>query len=114
MLKLRKDNHAAELAVTVSTETFVRLALLTIFFVILFFFIKKAEHAIILVFTAFFLALALNAPVYWLSRKLPGRNRGNRAIATTLSFIAVIAVLGVFIASIVPPLVRQTDKFIKE
>src|SRR5487761_1886711 len=112
MFKFRNSNHLPEVAVTVTTETYVRLAALTIAILIVFFAIKKAEHALVLVFVSFFLAVALNAPVYWLSRKLPGK-KNRRALATTLSFLFVVILLGIFIASIVPPLVRQTDNLIK-
>lgn len=97
---------------TVTTETFVRLALLTIGTVVLLLGIQKASHALLLIFSAFFLTLALNSPVYWLSRQLPGKRRGNRTIATTLSFLLVILLIGGFLASISSPLVRQTENFI--
>jgi len=57
------------------------------------------------------LALALNGPVKALSRRLPGKQKGSRVLATALAFIVVIAFLGGFIASVVPPLVRQTTSF---
>jgi len=58
------------------------------------------------------LALALNAPVHWIGKHIPGKNRGSRALATTLSFLIVIILLGAFISSLVPPLVKQTQSFI--
>ncbi|HXE09866.1 MAG TPA: AI-2E family transporter, partial [Verrucomicrobiae bacterium] len=112
MLRFRRRKDVPEVAITVTTETFVRLALLTIATFVLLFAIHKAAHALLLIFTAFFLTLALNAPVYWLSKQLPGKRRGNRTIATTLSFLIVIVILGGFIASIAPPLVRQTGSFV--
>jgi len=112
MLKLRKYEDSPEVAVTVTNETFIRLALLTIGLILLFLAARKAEHALILVFVAFFLSIALNAPVHWLSRKLPGKRKGNRALATTLSFLIVILLLGGFIAIIVPPLIHQTDRLV--
>lgn len=73
--------------------------------------VKQASHALVLIFTAFFLALALNAPVHWLSKRLPGK-RDSRTAATIISFLVVILLLGGFLTSIVPPLVRQTSSFI--
>ncbi|HSX47684.1 MAG TPA: hypothetical protein VLF63_02830, partial [Patescibacteria group bacterium] len=105
-----KNNNHKEVAVTVSTDTFLRLAILTISLIILFFAVKKAEHAILLIFIAFFLSIALNAPVFWISKQLPSKSR---ALATMLSFLIVIILIGAFIASIVPPLIKQTDNLVK-
>lgn len=104
-----KDN-AVE--VTVSNRTVMRVVALVIISVLFYGAIQQAWHAIILLFTAFFLALALNVPVHWLSTRLPGKRRGNRTIATGLSFFIIIALLVGFLASIVPPLVKQTTNFI--
>jgi predicted PurR-regulated permease PerM len=112
MLGLRKTEKTPEVEVTISNETFARLALLTVGTICLLLFARKASHALLLVFTAFFLALALNGPVHWLSRRLPGKRRGSRSLATSLSFLVVVLLLGGFIASIAPPLVRQTESFI--
>ncbi len=74
--------------------------------------IRHAAHAIVLIFTAFFLALALNMPVHWLAQRLPGKRRGSRTLATGLSFLIIILFLIAFLASITPPIVRQTQTFI--
>ncbi len=112
MFRVRQSDDKPELAVTVSNGTFVRIAILSVGLALLLLFVRKAEHALLLIFSAFFLTLALNAPVYWLSKRIPGKRRGSRALATTLSFLVVIVLLGLFIASVVPPLVRQTDNLI--
>lgn len=111
MFKMRRYEEP-EVAVTVSTETFFRLALLTVGTIALIWAARKASHALLLIFIAFFLALALNAPVHWLSERLPGKRRGSRALATSLSFLIVVLLLGGFVASIAPPLVRQTERFV--
>lgn len=116
MLKFKKTDQASdvpEVAVSVSTETFIRVALLTIGTILFMAAVKQAAHAIFLIFIAFFLAIALNSPVYWLSKRIPGKKKGSRSLATTLSFLLVILVLGAFLASIVPPLVRQTQSFVR-
>ncbi len=102
-----------EVAVTVTTETYFRLAGLTVVTLGLVYAAQKAGHALLLIFIAFFLTIALNGPVYWLSRHLPGKRRGSRSLATTISFLLVVLLLGGFIASIAPPLVRQTNSFVK-
>jgi len=111
MARFRNDD-AQEVALTVTFRTFVRVTLLVIATFLIWQAIHKAGHALLLIFTAFFLALALNGPVYWLSKQLPGKRRGDRTLATALSFLIVILLLGGFLASIVPPLVRQTESLV--
>lgn len=112
MFRNKRSAEIPEVSVTVSTETFIRLAVLTVVTIVLLLAIHRASHALLLLFSAFFLALALNGPVYWLSRRIPGKRKGSRSLATVLSFLIVIILLGAFLASIVPPLVRQTDNLI--
>lgn len=109
MLKFKKSEELPEVSITVTTETFIRLALLTVGTVFLIVAIHKAAHALLLIFIAFFLAIALNGPVYRLSKTLPGKRKGSRTAATTLSFVIVVVLLGLFVASIAPPLIRQTE-----
>lgn len=112
MFRSRHSREVHEVSVTISTESYIRLALLVITTIIVLVSLHRAAHALLLVFSAFFLALALNAPVHWLDQRLPGKSRGSRSLATSLSFLIVIVLLGAFMASIVPPLVRQTESFI--
>jgi predicted PurR-regulated permease PerM len=117
MLGIRKSGHSEdddipEVALTITLRTYVRLALLVIVTIILLAALHKAAHALLLIFIAFFLTLALNAPVHWLGRHLPGKRRGSRSLATTLSFLIVILLLGGFVASIAPPLVKQTENLV--
>lgn len=113
MLHFRTDDKKQEIAVTISTGSFIRIALLTAASIAIFISVKKAEHILALIFVAFILALALNTPVNWVSQHLPGRIKGSRSFATTLSFLIVVIVLGTFLSIIVPPLVRQTGSLIK-
>ncbi len=112
MFSLRKGDDAPTVEVTVTNETFFRLALLSIVTLGLVLAVHKAAHALLLVFIAFFLALALNGPVHWLAERIPGKRRGSRSLATSLSFLVVVLLLGGFIASVAPPLVRQTESFV--
>ncbi len=105
-----KNTHKVE--VTVSNRTVVRVLLLTLLSFIGLLAVKQATHALVLIFTAFFLSLALNAPVRWLSNRIPGKRKGSRVVGTALSFVVIIGILAAFLASIVPPLVRQTNTFI--
>ncbi len=106
----KKNKESVE--VTVSNQTVIRVVLLIILSLILVTALRRAGHALLLIFTAFFLALALNSPVHWLAERLPGKRRGNRTMATAISFLFVILILVAFLASIVPPLVTQTSNFI--
>lgn len=112
MFSLRSKNKDDVIEVTVSNPTVVRVLLLTIASFLFLSAIQKASHAFILIFTAFFLALALNAPVRWLAERLPGKRKGNRTLATGLSFFVIIGLLAGFLISLVPPLIRQTSDFI--
>lgn len=102
-----------KIEVTVSNRTILRVLVLVFGSLLLLAAVRQASHALTLIFTAFFLTLALNAPVHWISQRLPGKRRGSRTLATAISFFLVIIILGVFLASIVPPLVRQTSSFIE-
>jgi predicted PurR-regulated permease PerM len=110
---MRRDNKEAQkVELAISTRTVIKVLALVVLSMLFLSALRQASHALLLIFTAFFLALALNAPVHWLSVRLPGKKRGSRALATALSFLVVVAALSVFIWSLVPPLVRQTDSFI--
>ncbi len=111
MFGLGKDKQQT-VNLTVSNRTVARVLLLILLAMIAFTALQKATHALVLIFTAFFLALALNAPVHWLAQRLPGKRKGSRSVATAISFVFVILLLLGFFASIVPPLVRQTNTFI--
>lgn len=101
-----------EVSLTISSKTFFKVLLLILVTIILLAMLKRAEYALTLIFIAFFLAVALNAPVSWVERHLPGPLRGSRSSATSVSFLIVIVLLGAFIASITPPIIRQTQTFI--
>jgi predicted PurR-regulated permease PerM len=106
------DDASQEVALTIKTETYIRITLLVVATIIFFGALHKASHALLLIFTAFFIALALNAPVFWVSKHLPGRTKNNRSVATTVSFLIVVLLIGGFIAAITPPLVKQTRNFV--
>jgi predicted PurR-regulated permease PerM len=107
-----KKERTTKVEVTISNNTVLRVVTLVILSVIFLAALRQASSALTLIFIAAFLAVALNAPVRWLAQKLPGKRRGNRALATGISFFMIVLVMGSFLASIVPPLVRQTDNFI--
>ncbi len=113
MLNWFKKDKPNQVELTVSNQTVIRVVLVVILSFLFLAAIRQAAYALSLIATAFFLALALNGPVHWLASRMPGRMRGNRTFATGISFLAIVIIIGGFIASIAPPLVRQTSSFIK-
>lgn len=100
--------------ITIASRTVVRILALIFLTVLMWQAFNKATHSLTLIFVAFFLALALNAPVHRLAWLMPGKRRGSRTIGTAVAFLVVIFMLGGFIASVAPPLVRQTNNFIQQ
>jgi predicted PurR-regulated permease PerM len=97
--------------IEIDTQTFVRFWLVVIGFIFAIFAMYLARTALIIIGLSVFLALALSAPVGILARRIPGRSR---VLATALSFIAIVAMLGVFIFYVVPPITQQTVKLIEQ
>lgn len=95
--------------VNVTNRTIVRTILWITFAVITYHLVGRITHVLTLIFVSFFLALALNPIVSWMSNRL--RIKG-RASATAAAYLMVVVVLAVLIALIVPPLVRQSRDFI--
>jgi predicted PurR-regulated permease PerM len=112
MFGFNSSKKRPEVELTVSNRTVVRVLILVLLSLVGLAAIQKAAPALILLFTAVFLALALNAPVHWLAERLPGKRKGSRSIATALSFMVIILFFVGFVASIVPPLIKQTGNFI--
>ncbi len=95
--------------VNVTNRTIVRTILWVVATVILYKFIGRISHGLTLIFAAFFLALALNPVVSWMSKRFRIKSRG---WATAAAYIIVIVLLSLFFALVIPPLVRQTRTFI--
>jgi predicted PurR-regulated permease PerM len=105
----KKSDNKVE--ITISNRTVIRVLALVIVSLIALAAFKQMTHALVLIFTAFFLALSLNAPVHWIERHLPGK-RNRRTLATVVSVLIVMLILVGFLASIVPPLSRQVGSLI--
>jgi predicted PurR-regulated permease PerM len=111
------DNKTQDMAektpteLTVSNRTIVRIILLIVATYFGIRFALYISNVLVLVFVAFFLALALNPAVSWFARKLRLKSR---ITATGISFLTVIAILSLFLIYVVPPLVRQTVVFVDE
>lgn len=96
--------------IEIDTRTFVRFWLVVIGFAFAILALYEARTALIILGTALFLALALNKPVTFLARFLPGKSR---VWPTAIAYVLVVFILGGFIFLVVPPIVQQTVKFVE-
>jgi predicted PurR-regulated permease PerM len=94
--------------IDIDTKTFVRFWLVVIGFAFAILMVYNARTTLALIGLAFFLALALNAPVSYLAKHLPGKSRVG---GTAIAYIVVVLLLAVFVFLVVPPIVQQTVKF---
>lgn len=98
------------LNINVETKNVVKIFALAATFTIGVFALLKMYDALILIMIAFFLAIALNPAVNFLSKYMPRKKRGP-AIAIVL--IATIATLTFLLGSIIPPVFKETSNFIQ-
>jgi predicted PurR-regulated permease PerM len=103
------SNKHQTVTVTVANRTIIRIIIIIAATFLGFRFIMNISHPLTLIFFAFFLALALNPAVSWISRHLKIKSR---AAATGIAYISVLAILTAFMIAVVPPLFRQTRDFI--
>ncbi len=108
---LEKLAEKMTLKVSISNETVIRVMTLVLAFFLGLQLLYELRPALTLLAVAFFLALALNPPVSYLARRLPG---GSRALATAVSYLAVISALALVIYATVPPLVSQSKDFFEK
>jgi predicted PurR-regulated permease PerM len=95
--------------IEIDSSTFVRLFLVAAAFVGGIFVLWKLTPSLMIVLISFFLAMALNPPVSSLANKLPGHSR---VLATTVSYIIVLSIIGFFVYVAIPPIVHQTTNFV--
>lgn len=99
--------------ISISTATLIRVVVTVLIILLTIGLFGRMADAFVIVFVAFFLALALNAPVHWLASRLPGKRRGSRALGTSIAFLIVVAVIGGFIALLAPAAIRETGGLIQ-
>lgn len=110
----KKSTELPKVEIFISNRNVVRVLVMVVLTIIGLAALRKVAPALLLIVIAFFLALALNAPVHWIAQHLPGKRRGSRPMATSISFLIVILVLVGFLAIIVPPTVKQISSFISD
>lgn len=108
---LMKDDNTKRVVVSVTNRTIIRMIAWVVIAVVSYKLFFKVGHILTLIFAAFFLALALNPVVSWVTRRLKIESRGR---ATAAAYGMVISVLVALFALVTPPLVSQTRDFINE
>ncbi len=100
-----------KVTVTVSNRTVIRVIALVLASYLALQFISNVSNILTLIGTSFFLAVALNPAVSWITRRLKSRSR---VAATGIAYIIVLTVVIGFFSLILPPLVRQTTDFVSD
>jgi len=93
----------------ISTSTFVRFWLVILGFVAAIGAVWLARNAIVTILISFFLALALNRPVSWIARYLPGKSR---VLATLLAYLLVVVLFALVFFNVIPIFVNQISTFL--
>lgn len=100
-----------KVTVSIANKTIFRTIIWILATLVAFMFVTKITHALTLIFISFFLALALNPVVRWMSDKLKIEHR---AAATAAAYLTVILVIGAFFLLVTPPLLSQGREFVQE
>jgi predicted PurR-regulated permease PerM len=104
-----KPMSSQNVTVTVTNRTILRTILWIVATILVYRFVGRISHGLTLIFASFFLAMALNPVVSWMSRRL---KIASRVRATALAYLTVIAIISLFLVLVIPPLVRQTRTFV--
>ena len=99
------DMQKPRQAISIDTETIVRTLLLIAAFMVGLWLIGRLHVELIWIGIAFFLAVALDPAVSWIAKN----TRAGRFFATSVVFIIFVAILGFLGASLVPPLISQSE-----
>jgi predicted PurR-regulated permease PerM len=113
MFNFLRGKNDKDVYINITNKNVIRIILIIAISYVLLLALKKTFYPIKLILISVFLSLAINNPVHKLSHLMPGKLKGNRILGTAISLIIVLGLLSIFIASIVPPLVNQTNNFIK-
>lgn len=95
--------------IEIDNGVFIRFLCIITAFVGVIFATWKLMPVLLILAVSFFLAIALNKPVSALARRLPGHSR---VLATAISYVLFITVIGSFLTVAIPPIVNQTVTFI--
>lgn len=96
--------------IDIDTRTFVRFWLVVFGIGIVAMLLYKAQTALIILGVSLFLAVALNAPVSSIAKRLPGKSRVG---ATAIAYVAVIAIIGAIVTLVIPSIIQQSAKVVQ-
>ncbi len=99
-----------EIHITVSNRTILRVIMFGIATYAGFRFFNNIRHPLTLIFVSFFLAMALNPAVSFITHRFKNKSRVR---GTAVAYLVVMGVLITFFSLVVPPLVRQSTDFVK-
>lgn len=99
-----------KLTLDIENRTVIRVMAVAVAFWLGLSFLYQIRGALTLLVISFFLAMALNPSVSFLSAKVPG---GSRSLATGIAYVLVLGILGLFAYSTFPPLVSETTKLVQ-
>lgn len=97
--------------VSVTNRTIVRTILWVVAAIATYKFIGRISQILTIIFVSFFLALALNPIVSWVSRRLKIQSR---ARAVGAAYLMVVLIIIGFFALIIPSLINETRDFVRE
>lgn len=104
-------NKKSQVEIIVTNRTLFRILAFGIATYAGFRFFNNIRHPLTLIFVSFFLAMALNPAVSYITKRLKSKSRVR---GTAVAYIAVITVLISFFSLVVPPLVKQSTKFVQD
>src|SRR6188472_3465220 len=108
---MSSDKLPEKTKIELDTVSLIKAIAIVIGALLLLSFIKVISHALILIFIAAFLAMALNPAVSFIASRLKSRSR---VLATGIAYVLVSVFLIGFFALVIPPLFRQTVDYIKD
>lgn len=94
----------------ISARNVFKVLSLILLFIVMVLAAYAARGVLVWIGTAFFLAIALNPAVEYLSRYMPGRSRG---LAAGSVFLIAILLLTFLVSTLAPPIVKQSEQLVR-
>jgi predicted PurR-regulated permease PerM len=95
----------------ISNSTILRILSLTGLFILGALILISVQRELVWLVVSFFLAVAINPPVEYLSRYLP---RKSRLLATSIVMLAFLLLIVIMLVTLVPPMIAQTQVLVKK